>query len=128
MKLNLDGLIIIMTSRQCAMNHRYILQRAASKKGDHMFVIPRGYGIFVLNGTIRISDTVIEKFNFISAEVDDRHATVYQDTVLLVVPPTALSVMHLANPLMQHQADPIGQVLQSLAYSSKEGKWRFLKL
>ena len=63
------GLIIIMTSRQCAMNHQYILQRAASKKGI-ICLCPSWIWYFCLKRNIRITDTVIEKFNFISAEVD----------------------------------------------------------
>ena len=111
------------------MCHESSVYIAGSNKEeeDETFEIPRGYGIFVLNGTVRINDSVVEKFNFISAEVDDRKANVYLGTVLLVVPPTALSVMRLTNPLMQHQADPLGQVLQSLAYSSKEGKMEILE-
>ena len=66
------------------------IAKSSKQEGDGMFVVPRGYGIFVLNGTVRIVDTVIEKFNFISAKVMTG-ATVYQDTVLLVVPPTVIS-------------------------------------
>ena len=38
------------------------------------------------------------------------------------MPPTALAVMKLKTPLLDLQSDPLGRVLQSLAYSSKEEK------
>ena len=100
---------------------------SSKQEGDDMFEIPRGYGIFVLNGTVRINDTVIEKFNFISAEVDDRTGHCVSGHCVAGCTAHCVISYASANPLMQHQADPIGQVLQSLAYSSKEGKMEILK-
>ena len=102
------------------------IAKSSKQEGDGMFVVPRGCSIFVLNGTVRIVDTVIESSTLFQLKWMTGRPLCMGHCVAGCTS-TALSVMHLANPLMQHQADPIGQVLQSLAYSSKGGKMEILK-
>jgi NhaP-type Na+/H+ or K+/H+ antiporter len=89
--------------------------------------IPHGYGAFVLSGKIQINEETKERYTYISAVAKDSDVKLSSNTVLLVVPPTALAVMKLKSPLLETQHDSLGRVLQSLAFSSKEEKMEILE-
>ena len=97
------------------------------KEKQEKFKVPHGCGIFVLSGKIIIDEVEKKKYEYVSAVAVDVEAKVFKGTVLLVVPPTALAVMKLKTPLLDLQSDPLGRVLQSLAYSSKEEKMEILE-
>ena len=90
--------------------------------------IPHGYGAFVLSGKIQINEETKERYTYISAVAKDSDVKLSSNTVLLVVPPTALALMKLKSPLLETQHDSLGRVLQSLAFSSKEEKMEILSV